>query len=838
MQAKEMTLEPLLEGQKQYLVPLYQRTYAWHRDQLDRLWHDILAQADALRDGTASPGHFIGSLVLAPAPNVVAGGVARWLVVDGQQRLTTILLALAALRDHVRAESPQDADRVHRQCLVNEWQTGNDHLKLLPTQTDRPAFEACIIGTHKPGGGNVAAAYRFFRESLAAADDPDDPHDIRRIEQAIRSRLDLVSVTADHDDNVHRIFESLNNTGMKLTLGDLLRNYLFMLLPTRAEAVYTTIWSPMQDRLGAEHVETLAYLDLQLRGRPEIRRSDTYQEQQRRFRPIEHDEAAVEAEIVQLARRAGHLRAVLEPATADDPEIAAGLRRLKDWGTEAVHPVLMVLLDRRERGSAAPGETATAMLHLESYLVRRMLCGRTAAGINRALAQAANHIADKADAADALREFLSQPRRQWPDDDQLAAGIAGLNFYWIGKASQRLFVLRRLEESYGHKELINWEDTKVQIEHVLPQSPTPEWLDGLEADAEPGETAIDLHERIVHRLGNLTVTGYNPDLSNKPFAAKRKLLDKSHFSMSREVAEQESWGLPQIEARGLAMAERAADVWPGPSTNRAAAPQDQWRVVRQVCAALPEGTWTAYGDLSAVSGIHPKPLGNYLAAQPVPNAWRVLRADGSVAPEFRWTDPDRTEPPRAVLASEGVQFDEKGRAVTAQRLSPRELAALLGLDVPEDAGAGDGSAGHEQRFWIQLRASQPTATVEAIEHLTADWRRRGGYLDWGNGAQAVAFPSVRAGGEQYWPWTIRPTTGTVEVVFQHLLSRPPFGDTALRDELRRRINRIPDVDLPLSRLELRPSFPIERLVGDAGLDAAIDAQAWFLHQLPTTDDAS
>lgn len=115
---------------------------------------------------------------------------------------------------------------------------------------------------------------------------------------------------------------------------------------------------------------------------------------------------------------------------------------------------------------------------------------------------------------------------------------------------------------------------------------------------------------------------------------------------------------------------------------------------------------------------------------------------------------------------------------------------------------------------------------------------RGGYLDWGNGAQAVAFPSVRAGGEQYWPWTIRPTTGTVEVVFQHLLIRPPFGDTALRDELRQRINHIPGVDLPLSRLELRPSFPIERLVGDAGLKAAIKAQAWFLDQLPTTDDAS
>ena len=839
MHAKEMTLEPLLEGQKQYLVPLYQRTYAWQRDQLDRLWTDVLAQADAMRDGTMGPGHFIGSLVLAPAPNVVAGGVARWLVVDGQQRLTTLLLALAALRDHIRDESPQEADRVHRQCLVNEWQSGYDHLKLLPTQTDHPAFEACITGVHKPSGGNVAAAYWFFRERLAAVDDPDDPHDLRRIEQAMRSRLDLVSVTAEHDDNVHRIFESLNDTGMKLTLGDLLRNYLFMLLPTRAEAVYGTVWVPMQDALGTEHVETLAYLDLQLRGRPETRRSDTYQEQQRRFRPIENDEAAVEAEIVELARRAEHLHAILKPETVDDPDVSAGLRRLKDWGTEAVQPILMVLLDRRERGVAAPAETVRALLHLESYLVRRMLCGRTAAGINRAFAQAALHIAAAEDAAEALREFLSQPRRQWPDDEQLAAGIAQLNFYWTGKASQRLFVLRRLEESYGHKELINWEETRVQIEHILPQSPTPEWLDTLEPDAEPGESTTDLHEQLVHRLGNLTLTGYNPDLGNKPFTAKRALLDKSRFSMSREVAEYESWGLQQIEARGQALAARAATVWPGPATSRIVAPQDQWQVVRRVCTALPEGTWTTYGDISAVTGIHPKPLGNYLAATPVPNAWRVLKSDGSVAGDFRWPDPQRTAAPHEVLAAEGVLFNDKGRADAGQRLHPRELAALLGLDVTDDAaGPRSGELDHEQRFWVQLRASHSTDVVAAVAQLLDDWRTRGGYLEWGYGAQAVAFPSKRAGNEQYWPWTVRPTAGTLEVVFQYLTTRPPFDDAAVRDELRRRINRIPGVDLPLSRLELRPSFPLRHLVGGDGLEAAFEAQAWFLEQLPTADDAA
>ncbi len=146
MHATETTLEHLLEGQKQYLVPLYQRTYAWQRTQLDQLWNDVLTQANALRDGATGPGHFIGSIVLAPAPGTVAGGLQRWVVVDGQQRLTTLLLALAVIRDHMRAEQPQAAEQVHEQCLVNKWQSGDDHQKLLPTQDRSSGKDTDILG--------------------------------------------------------------------------------------------------------------------------------------------------------------------------------------------------------------------------------------------------------------------------------------------------------------------------------------------------------------------------------------------------------------------------------------------------------------------------------------------------------------------------------------------------------------------------------------------------------------------------------------------------------------------------------------------------------------------
>ncbi len=222
MRAHEVSFLDLVQGEKQFQVPLYQRTYSWSDKQLTQLWRDLLEQAEGMAAAAGRPGHFIGSIVLAPSPSMAAGGVQRWLVVDGQQRLTTLMLVLAAIRDHVRVEDEAAADRIHRQFLVNEFRHGEEHLRLLPTQADRESYRALILGS--PGGsaaGAVTEAYRFFRTSLVAADDPDD---VGRIEEVVKSGLSIVEISADRGDNVYRIFESLNNTGLQLSQADLLRN--------------------------------------------------------------------------------------------------------------------------------------------------------------------------------------------------------------------------------------------------------------------------------------------------------------------------------------------------------------------------------------------------------------------------------------------------------------------------------------------------------------------------------------------------------------------------------------------------------------------------------------
>lgn len=263
VRAVETSLQELLEGAKQYQVPLYQRTYSWQQAQLGRLWDDIIKLA-ADRSDVPGATHFIGSLVLAPSPSIGPTGVAQYLVVDGQQRLTTLSILLIALRDH-QAESgdPTHRDRVNEQFLINKWKSEQQRLKLSPTQADRAAYIACLDSTPDAGGADrIGSAYRFFRSRLQAVDDPDDPADVQRLEDAVVGGLALVSVTAQGDDNVYRIFESLNNTGLRLSQGDLIRNYLFMRLPTRAEVVYESLWLPMQAEFDSQQLEELFWLDI------------------------------------------------------------------------------------------------------------------------------------------------------------------------------------------------------------------------------------------------------------------------------------------------------------------------------------------------------------------------------------------------------------------------------------------------------------------------------------------------------------------------------------------------------------------------------------------------
>jgi hypothetical protein len=204
------------------------------------------------------------------------------------------------------------------------------------------------------------------------------------------------------------------------------------------------------------------------------------------------------------------------------------------------------------------------------------------------------------------------------------------NFYWLGRGPQRTYVLRSLEEDYRHGEPVDFSRSKLTIEHVLPQSPTAEWLDMLASDTGEDETVEELHGSLVHTLGNLSLTAYNAKLANDGFAAKKKILSDSGLTMNREIAEASKWGAVEVRNRGRALADRAVKIWPGPDgTAPVAPPSPRWSLMNQVLASIPAGRWTSYSDVAQVIGSHQVPVGARLASVVVPNAQRCSSSAGS-----------------------------------------------------------------------------------------------------------------------------------------------------------------------------------------------------------------
>jgi alkylated DNA nucleotide flippase Atl1 len=850
MQAKETLFADLVQGRaQQFQVPLYQRTYSWTEKQLRQLWSDILEQAELLERGEKAATHFLGSVVLAPSPQNEAT-FPRWLVVDGQQRLTTLSIALAAVRDHIRDAEPDEAERIDEEYLINKRKGGSDHFRLLPTQADRVQFAAYIRGplAEQSPGGSVAAAYGFFRRKLVEAADPAAPQDVFRIEQAITSRLTLVAVTAERGDNVHRIFESLNNTGLKLSQADLLRNYLFMKLHTRGEHVYETYWLPLQDSLSNEELEQLMWLQLVLDGDDRVRRQDLYAAQQQRFERGEASEAQIEAYIRELHRRAGLFRRLLHPEEEPDSSVRAHLRRLDAWQAQVTYPALVLLLDRRERGELDSADTARAMSYIESFLVRRMICRVPTNNLNRIFQAVPGQLPLDVPVADGLHQLLSAANRFWPDDDELREKIQKAPFYQFGRSQQRKMVLQRLEESYEHPEPVDFAAAQLTVEHVMPQSPGDEWLRMLGEEAADGESAEDLHSRLQHTLGNLTLTAVNSELSNHPFERKQGLLQGSHLEMNRRIAATERWGAKEILARAGELSDRAIRLWPAPlrGVGRAERSRD-WHLAHQVLAALPHGTWTSYGDLAAFLGSGAQAVGNHLASTPgVANAYRVLTSEGKVSEGFRWTPEDEGGDVRSRLIADGVRFTVNGAADPAQRLTADDLAVLIAEDdgqaddedgedtAQRTPGGGNGEETRADRFFRQLSADDSPETVEAVRSLLTRWEELGGWIGHGAGQVTTSaylmLGAAGAPGRGIWPLTIYPGTGrggTVEVVFQHLAAREPFTDRALRVALLGRLNEIEGVDIPEGKLELRPSFRLSVLEKDRNRELLAETLTWF-----------
>lgn len=676
VRAEEGVLRKLLEGERQYRIPLYQRPYQWGKQQWQTLWNDIVDHVDSDDAVDPASSHFIGSMVLVPMPDSYSAmGVSQLLVVDGQQRLTTLTLLLAALRDYHREHGDEaGAQKVHNQFLVNQYQEGEQHIKLIPTQQNRDEYRAIIEQLPTKGaGGRVGEAYLFFRAKLENLDEGA----VSELERFVLNGLSVVSITTHKEDNVHRIFQSLNNTGLQLTQGDLIRNLIFMRLGNDGDRIYQQVWYPMEQTLPSNAaLEALFWLDL-IGENPKLKQDATFGAYQTRLDAMQSRDEVI-AEVRRVAQLAEVYALILDPSREADPDVRMRLTRLKEWKSTTPHSLMLEILRRRSLGQTTDAETARALELIESYLVRRLVTGVSTSGLNRVFPQVLSLLRDDAPIDRQILKLLSTGRRHFASDAEIRRAALESPFFEKGRREHKRVFMQWLELTFNSKEPVD--TSRSSIEHVMPQTLDTAWRAHLE-NTYGTEAYLEEYNSTVHTLGNLTLSGYNSEMGNRSFSEKQQQYARTGIRLSEDLLSYDEWGPSQIRERSAAIAERIIATWPGPVSSLADG-GDQlpvWGRVNATVAAIPPGRWASYGDVAAAAGTAAQPLGNHLSTKPVLNAHRVMKRDGSIAKNFRWLDPNESRGVWEVLEEEGLRFTASGKADPTLRMTLEEL-----LDLAED----------------------------------------------------------------------------------------------------------------------------------------------------------
>ena len=678
MDVNEASLRVILEGSKQYRIPLYQRPYAWKQSNWQKIWDDIVGLAND-RKIQPDSSHFTGTLVLDASS--VTTGLTQFLVVDGQQRLTTLSVLLAAIAAYYETNGNQaDADKIREQVLVNKYSESEDQrYRLRPANFDEPVYRAVVDGrVEKTNLSHVDDTFAYFQKKLSKVNEED--LSVKEIEDAALQGLKFVTITAKRDDNVYRIFESINNTGIDLTQADLIRNLVFMKLEGMGEQIHNQIWLPLQQNLSSEDIENLFWMDAQWKN-PEVRKLDTYEVQKRLILAQGKDE------LVDFLKNAlaiaDAIRRVRLIEVDPNIQITKTLGRLHSLQM----PGAMVLITRvvflRNAGSLSEDEALDALKTIESYLVRRAITNIPVSSLGRISAAGASAL--DGDRSREVHRYLSTGNRKYPTNDQVAGVIREAPMYERGRKSTLKLILSWLLEAQQGKDQVDFDS--MTIEHVLPQKPTEAvWKEFSPLVPEDMEEA-DLYDELVHTLGNLTLTNYNGELSNKPFSEKRtEWLSITGVIGTQTIAANEVWGPQQITARGRQLAELALSIWEGPDESLLGnEPLGAPERIDEITSVIPEGRWTSYGDIAVVLGSSGHAVGQRILTGS-PNAWRVLRARGEVSPGFKWPEGSRFDgrTAQSVLEEEGVEFDSKGFASKNQRLRPSELKTRIGEESESD----------------------------------------------------------------------------------------------------------------------------------------------------------
>ena len=566
LQAGETTLNKLLNTSRQFIVPIFQRNYSWQKSQYEQLWFDIL-RASKFKE---KQNHFIGSIVYIDM-GTPAGRPQQLLLIDGQQRLTTISILLCAIKDYVQKFNLEtkliNLAKIKNQFLYNSDEIYEDRYKLLLNVQDKETYIKLIDNTiftvNKPVI-NIIKCYEFFYERI---EDFIKQHgQIDEIYAGI-FKLSLVSISLDKDsDNPQMIFESMNSTGKDLSQTDLLRNYLLMdLTPEKQTRLYKTYWKPMEELFGEDiYKNDVNKFDYFIRDFLTLK-SDTgyickinnvYENFKRYYLDNNCEKFAVLKDLFTYAK----YYACIDLLQENDDELKLYWQEFKKLDSHVVYPFLLKLYDDYSRQILIKEDFKKILQVVISYLWRRAICEIPTNSLSKTFATLYQAV-DKEDYVNSvIKAFVFKSNyKRFPSDYEVREKLQTKDIYHF---RLRKYLLEALE-NYYHKEPIDLNTANYTIEHIMPQNieHNLSWQQML------GEDWQEVHSLYLHTLGNLTITGYNAEMSNKSFWEKvngESGFKHSHLKLNESIAQSDVWNKKAIQRRTNILTDIILKIWKYP----------------------------------------------------------------------------------------------------------------------------------------------------------------------------------------------------------------------------------------------------------------------------------
>lgn len=565
MKATEANLLKFLRKSPQFVIPIYQRNYSWTAAQCRQLWADLMR---AGRDEKVN-AHFIGSIVYVERGLSSVTSQEALLVIDGQQRLTTSTLLIAALAKHFEAQGLGEIleafsnKKLRNYYLLNPDEEGERHFKLILSETDKETLLAILHNAPIPpeASSRICENYALFQELVSS-----HHGELPAICQGL-AKLVIVDVSLDRaHDNPQLIFESMNSTGLELSQADLIRNYILMgLEPKLQTELYKTYWRPMERAFGQAayvvHFDAFMrhYLTAKTGEIPNVR--EVYTAFKAFARTTKGDTRDLVADIHAYAS----YYCAMALQTETDVALKQAFHDLRELKVDVAYPFLLDVYHDYREGRLTGDEVLQIVRLVESYVFRRAICAIPTNSLNKTFAGMSRTLKKDRYLESVQAALLMLPSyRRFPADDEFQRDIKVRDLY---NFRSRSYWLRRLE-NHGRKERVMVED--YTIEHILPQNEalSKDW------QAELGPESKRVQQDWLHTLGNLTLTGYNSEYSDHPFAYKRDLVtDKdgnlvgfahSPLKLNLGLGKVGTWDEPAIKVRADRLATDAAKVWGTP----------------------------------------------------------------------------------------------------------------------------------------------------------------------------------------------------------------------------------------------------------------------------------